>query len=642
MNSGFKQGYLISLPGWFCLFKVIELALLRSKNPEWLDLYSTPKVLAIIVGVITSFVWLKIFTPKLARRNITSGFQISADKISPYYLYFALCVFFRLLTVGNDLRVGEDLGPQILSTTQWIEGKSAAPNFVVFPETSDLARDKQTWISRPPAAALIALPGMLFGLSLGNAIQCSLMILSIIGGTGWLLLSSYLGFGNWQRICLAALLATSFGITTISLGTASVITAALFPWAIIWAIKISMAILNPTTALRDFGRLSVFYLALGSIAWVKLSSLLTIAGIGTIPIVYIFLKNKSYFRSQKTFALLISMGFFFVPYLLVNFSNQTLSNIKSSGIYSNQDFNSQSELWGDHFTESTQGPMLVLSLAAGPGYALPTKPILHGLRDLAQQSSSMRSFLYKSKVNLPMLIIGLFSLPLSALLFCTLTKFAPFMGTTSKSCYWSLGIIPFTGLAIMSYQFGFNYVLYPAYTTEFSIMFSMLAIKVIGFSTNRTLSFTSTAIFVVCLAFPLASNLEASCRVLFSDTRDQFASTYEKDNSLGNSIFSDAIDITLNDSDSAKDICLFLCAGNQGDFLLRTPMRNLSIHFAGDNLAIHEKFQTSSSLNVYCLVDPKLTNNQEFLQTMRHKFPEGSFAGKIDSLVWKFSLNGQS
>jgi hypothetical protein len=107
-------------------------------------------------------------------------------------------------------------------------------------------------------------------------------------------------------------------------------------------------------------------------------------------------------------------------------------------------------------------------------------------------------------------------------------------------------------------------------------------------------------------------------------------------------MFSHAIEVTLNDSDSNKDVCLFLCAGNQGDFLLRTPMRNLSIHFAAGNLSKHENFRSSSSLNIYCLVDPQLKDNEKFLKTMLHKFPEDSFAGKIDSLVWKFSLNGQS
>jgi len=642
MSTNFNPSYLISLPGWFCLFKVLELALLRSKSPEWLNLYSTPKLLAITIGILASLAWIKLFTPKLAQKDIKPSFIQSIGQISPYYLYLGLCVFFRLLTMGNDLTVGEDIGPQVLSTTQWIEEKSVAPNFVVSPDTSDLSLDKQTWISRPPAASLIALPGMLLGLSLGNAAQCSLMTLSIIGGAGWLFLSSYLGFSSWQRICLSILLASAFGITTFSLGTASVITAALFPWAIVWGIKISKAILVSTSASRGFIQLSAFYLALGSIAWVKLSSLLTVAGIGTIPFLYILLENKNFFRSQKNIALLFATVSFFASYCLLTVTNQNLSGLKSSEMYSNQDFNAQSELWGDHFTESTKGPMLALSLAAGPGYALPTKPVLHGLRDMAWQFSTIRTFLYKANINLPMFTIGVFALPLSTLLFITLGKFGRHLGVAGKSCYWCLGTVPFAGFAIISYYFGFNYVLYPSYTAEFSMIFSMLAITVIGFNGKKALSFTKTALFAVCLAFPITSNIETAFRIFFSEPEDRLASSYEKELSLGSSVFSRAIEATLKDSESQKDICLFLCAGNQEDFLLRTPMRNLSIHFAEGNLNEYGKFQSSSSLNIYCLVDPELKDNEEFVQTILHKFPQESFAGKIDSLVWKFSLEGQS
>ena len=642
MSAKFNSSYIISLPGWFCFFKVIELSLLRSKNPEWLNLYSTPKLLAISIGILGSLVWIKVITPKLGHNNIKPSFVQSIGQISPYYLFFGLCVFFRLLTIGNNLTVGEDIGPQVLSTTQWVEEKSVAPNFIVSPDISDLSLDKQTWISRPPAGSLLALPGMLLGLSLGNSVHCSLMALAIIGGAGWLFLSARLSFSSWQQIYLSILLASAFGITTFSLGTASVITAALFPWAIVWGINISKAILVSTSVSMCFVQLSAFYLSLGSIAWVKLSSLLTCAGIGTIPFVYILLENKNFYRSQKNIALLFPIGFFFVSYFLLTVSNQNLSGLKSSEMYSNQDFNSQSELWGDHFTESTKGPMLALSLTAGPGYALPTKPVLHGLRDMARQFSTIRTFLYKANVNLPMLTIGVFALPLSTLLFISLGKFGQHMGLAGKSCYWSLGTVPFAGLAILSYHFGFNYVLYPAYTTEFSMIFSMLAITIIGFTANKALRFIKTAMFAVCLAFPITSNLEASFRLFFAETKDRFSSTYEKELSLGSSVFSRALEATCNDSDSQKDICLFLCAGNQEDFLLRTPMRNLSIHFAAGNLAKHETFQSSSSLNVYCLVDPKLKDNEEFLQTMLQKFPKNSFAGKIDSLVWKFSLDGQS
>ena len=239
-----------------------------------------------------------------------------------------------------------------------------------------------------------------------------------------------------------------------------------------------------------------------------------------------------------------------------------------------------------------------------------------------------------------MLTIGIFALPLSTLLFISLGKFGQHMGLAGKSCYWSLGTI-FAGLAILSYHFGFTMYCIP-HTTEFSMIFSMLAIANIGFTVNKALRFTKTAMFAVCLAFPITQIFEGFPSGSFLPRLKIDSPQPMKKSSLGSSVFSRAFEATRNDSDSQKDICLFLCAGNQEDFLLRTPMRNLLDSFAEGNLPIHETFQSSSSLNVYCLVDPKLKDNEGFLQTMLQKFPKDSFAGKIDSLVWKFSLDGQS
>ena len=141
------------------------------------------------------------------------------------------------------------------------------------------------------------------------------------------------------------------------------------------------------------------------------------------------------------------------------------------------------------------------------------------------------------------------------------------MGLAGKSCYWSLGTVPFAGLAILSYHFGFNYVLYPAYTTEFSMIFSMLAITIIGFTANKALRFIKTAMFAVCLTFPITSNLEASFRLFFAETKDQFSSTYEKSFS-GKQCFL----VLLKPRATTlirKKTCLFLCAGNQKIYYVR-------------------------------------------------------------------------
>ena len=71
------------------------------------------------------------------------------------------------------------------------------------------------------------------------------------------------------------------------------------------------------------------------------------------------------------FRAFVGMILFFIPYLLVSELNEQLTGISSDALYSQQDYNLQHELWGEYFTESTRGGMLVTSLFASTGYATP-------------------------------------------------------------------------------------------------------------------------------------------------------------------------------------------------------------------------------------------------------------------------------
>ena len=57
----------------------------------------------------------------------------------------------------------------------------------------------------------------------------------------------------------------------------------------------------------------------------------------------------------------------------------------------------------------------------------------------------------------------------------------------------------------------------------------------------------------------------------------------EKELGLSSSRFSAAIDIIEQDSNNTLDVLYFLPSGDMGDLTLRTKMRTLATHFAGDN-----------------------------------------------------------
>ena len=58
-------------------------------------------------------------------------------------------------------------------------------------------------------------------------------------------------------------------------------------------------------------------------------------------------------------------------------------------------------------------------------------------------------------------------------------------------------------------------------------------------------------------------------------------------------------------------------SGNSEDLTLRTNMRTMAVHFAGDNLGKKQAYQTTRELNVYCAYDAKLLENKFFKESLK-------------------------
>ena len=102
--------------------------------------------------------------------------------------FFITASLYSIFLVREGVAVGEDIGGQVKSSLQWVEGLVTYPNFLLSPAPNDLSQNVINWSLRPPGAALLPVPGMLIGLSLGDSIQFALFICSIAGGIGWLYL----------------------------------------------------------------------------------------------------------------------------------------------------------------------------------------------------------------------------------------------------------------------------------------------------------------------------------------------------------------------------------------------------------------------------------------------------------------------
>ena len=104
--------------------------------------------------------------------------------------------------------------------------------------------------------------------------------------------------------------------------------------------------------------------------------------------------------------------------------------------------------------------------------------------------------------------------------------------------------------------------------------------------------------------------------------KDSFISDTEQRRALSNSRFSKAIDLIESDSQSRNDLLLFLPKGDMSDLIIRTKMRTLAVHFAGDNLSKHNPFFTSEEIIVYCAYDSSLFEDISFRHNLNKKFPQ--------------------
>jgi hypothetical protein len=631
--------FLASLPGYWCLFEALNLCLLRSKSPVWFGLYSSSKAFAIMILLIVGVALICFVSPVISEKLHQMPLKRRLKNLSPLKIFIFLAIFFRITLLNIPCSVGEDMASQMLSCKQWIEGLVIAPNMLSSPFYQNLSANESDWIVRPPGGAWIPLPWLFLGVSLGNSIQISLFILSIAFGTGWLKLARTLSLPMpWLQV-LAFLLAIAASLGSLSLSTASVITTATFPWLLTWSLYLSDQWDSTEQKLKIHVQFFFFCLAIGLHAFFKLSSLLTVAAILLIPFL-VYVTNSTKINLMTCFRAFVGMILFFIPYLLVSKLNEQLTGISSDALYSQQDYNAQHELWGEYFTESTRGGMLVTSLFASTGYATPVQSLAHGFRDLLLQFENYSSTLHSYRINPRILGCCILTIPFTLILFTALWKIKNTLSRKEAIVYCTLFIVPFLGFALVSYHHGYNYLIYHAYTKEFAIIFLIFGLHYLTLGKEIVKNnFIGNILMFFLIALPIIAYGKQFSSKLYNSFSHEFTSVYEQEQDFGPNKFSKSLQLISSDSNSSLDICFFLCAGDQADYSLRTPLRSLSLHFAKENLIHFPTLNSSSPLNVYCLVDPMLAGDASFFQSVVEKFPLSAKSSRLDTLTLKVEFN---
>lgn len=589
--------------------------MLVSKEPQWLGIYSTKKITFILCSTILCvliYKWIKHIV--IPVKLLTFWDAISSKN---RIIYFLISIVSLIPFIGEGVHVGEDIGGQVKSSLQWINGEVIAPNIVLQPLRIDLAIDQPNWSLRPPGAATLPTIGMLFGLSLGQSIKIGLFLCSFTGGLGWILLFERFNISKHLIFVLTIMLGLKCGTSINQFISANIILFALTPWFIIISLRISDKFGNSKLSIRRYLGISLFLFTLGNFAWIKLSGLIVAGTIGA-SIFFILLKNQDSSKRCKFILLFAFCGLsFWSPFLLLEKINYSQTGITADQLYSANDSDIQAPLYGNFWGESTKGTWLVWSLLASPGYSLPVKEISHGIRDFGIQFEEFISWTERQTINEHVLICGLvgviFSILLLVVLRCVWLKFV-LDHRILICCFYSL---PFIGLAILSYKYEWNYLLFYAHTIEFWLILCIPTF--IAFSTVNSLKLPTVTLLGLVIAIPTSHSIVKLTLHTFDETND-YISVTESERGLSSSRFSQAIDYIENDSENNLDIIYFLPAGDMGDLVLRTKMRNMAMHFAGDNFPQISHFKTSKDLNIYLAYDEELSEIQEFIKATSDKF----------------------
>ena len=615
--------FLAHLPAWWVGVKAIEAAFLRSKNPEWWCLYSTKKLLFLLICAVICLLWGKCVKRIVSRPEVlTKYLDTLATNPNAVFITFALLTTLSYQTTG--ITIGEDIAGQVKSSLQFISNDAILPNFVSKPNWDDLCKDQSSWSLRPPGASWLPLPGLLIGLSLGDSIRLALFTFQVSGGLGWLLLAKKFKISKYAIFLLAVAIGLSAGICTTTFGTTNCFLYAFVPWMIIWALGLSKR--KETTVRTRFFQMSepfLFYLVLGMSCIIKLSGMIVAISIASIPLISMMAcKLPTKAKIHSTGLIIISLCLLLVPFKVLEHINTNETGLTADEMYQSMDYNQQSLLWGEHFTESTKGMLLVWSLAGGPGYALPAKQISHGFRDLLLQFKNVRNWLNRNSLNPHVLFVGGFGLMLTWLMVLNLVRIKRDLSHDQKIIYLVFFLLPFLGLAAISYLHGFNYVLYSAHTIEYSQILAfpiLLALGMTKVNGNRLVTF----LVGISIGLPIVIHTEKLVQIPFTSSSYSPSQT-GKERGFEAIEYSKAISAIEQDSRNASDILLFLPEGNAGDLILRTKLRTMTIHFAGDNLPKRKPCRTSQPTTVYCAYSPSLRDNKSFQNALKNTFPQAT------------------
>lgn len=269
-----------------------------------------------------------------------------------------------LFNFNTGVTFGVDFATQLKATMQWNEGLSTSWNCIVNTNLDSLFSDKQTWLFRPPGAVVYYLPFIQLPIPLGESIRIAQLILCGALSFCWLEISKLLKLEAGLRILLAVILSLWLSNCLSFVGNVQQVVATYSSICTLIVLKFCLKIKSTETfQFRNFTVLLFITLGLGGIVFIKASSLIYNCSI--LFSVFIFLIWERIAKFKVALIVVTTLAVLSCPYLILKSINAE-NEVDLHNIY-NQDYNDQwiyQELWGSYFTETTEFPIILLSLTA--------------------------------------------------------------------------------------------------------------------------------------------------------------------------------------------------------------------------------------------------------------------------------------
>ena len=213
--------------------------------------------------------------------------------------------------------MGEDIGGQVKSSLQWINGLAPYPNMLQEPSAADLSRDISSWSLRPIGAALLPYTRNANRFKLGNSIKLGVFLCLILGGCGWIRFFQKKKFIILILFSFLLCLAASVEFLT-NYATANVILYAITPFFILWVLRISDLSVQASPNLKLYSAIAFLLFSLGFFSWIKLSGIIVAGTIGAYLFFFMaFGKDKQ--NKIKFIFIFIFLGIgFWVPFFFLN------------------------------------------------------------------------------------------------------------------------------------------------------------------------------------------------------------------------------------------------------------------------------------------------------------------------------------